>query len=251
MLETLECLSPQAEFATRSLKCLRKIRGSAFEWIARPKPVIPITAAVADAEEIGLISSTYIVDPIMGTVDDKTQKTLEGRLAELEAKYRGYRAYAYSIMSRVKFHEMMPTYLHLYKLLAQHPNTNESGLWEALIGSNNMQFMPKMDIFNNRVGIVSPLSSDYLRSVLLQRLIQVHTPFESFRLKPVILGPELDLDPNAGEEQEDPEFGKGVDRIVIWTNLDVSFRTRNGTLRAVEWLYPGKLEIVPANTARG
>lgn len=231
---------PEVQFGERALSCLRKIRGSAFEWVARPHPLIETRTAITDAEQVGTIAASYIIDSIGGQRSQETERRLSDSLTGFEEKYAEYRESLVSPeWSRIKLRFGLPSHLDSFRLLAKAPNPNEhDSLWKHAIGTDNLKQMSDLGIFNNRLGVISPLSSDYFQAVLLQRFIQQHIKAPCFKLKPLVLSPALDCDSEAGDGQRDNKFAQDVDELAIWTNLDVSFRTRIGASRAANLLYP-------------
>ncbi len=230
--------SPQEVFANRALTCLRQIRGSVFT-----KTKVEPHVAIRDAESVGALAGAYIVDPI-GKSEDQEKPELLAALEGLEANYRTHKPYTQlSEWAVIRVKDFVPSYLDAYRLLSRNPDpVHHDRLWRSLMGSNNEKLMPDLDMFNDRLGIVSPLSSDYLFASLLQHFIEQHTELPCFKIKPLILGPALEFDPNLGIGQRDELFDGGVDEIAVWTNLDISKATRRASLRAVELIYPGKLK---------
>lgn len=242
MAVTKEGENSEIQFGERALSCLRRIRGSAFEWVARPHPTVEAVIAVSDAERVGGIAASYLIDNLGNPRSPQSELSLSTSLAGIEKRYAPYKEFAISPdWSRIKLRYTLPSRLDSFRFLAREPDPKDNdSLWRHSIGTDNLKQMPDLDIFNNRLGIISPLSSDYLDAVLLQRFIQQYIQGPCFKLKPLVLTPALDWDTNPRYQQRDDRFATEVDMIAIWTNLDVSFRTRVATSRAVEALYPEK-----------
>lgn len=229
----------------RSVYCLRQIRGSIFPWIASPNPTIDAQTAIKNAEILGIAAVGYLIDEINNYPLIKPDQNFEQTLAHVEKQYKGYIPLVTSSISGIFAPKdvsiQIETQLNAYKFLARQSDpAQHQWLWDMLKHENNVRLMPGLNIFNERLGIVAPLSSDYLYAALLQRFIQRHTSLPSFQLKPVILSPALDLDALQGDDQEDNVFANSIDEIAIWTGLDVSLRTRRAMSIAVRNMYGDK-----------
>lgn len=244
MISSLDRETTQVQLASQAINTLRQIRGSAFEWIARPYPVVGVDKAVRDAEAVGETTAQYLIDPLNGNSDNVQRDRLEALLGRINCQYGRNRAFAtYEGAAQIKVKDFLATRLSAYRFLANTSDLMEhEDLWKILRGSDNNRLMPDLNIFQRRLGIVSPLSSDYFNAVLLKRFIQIYTTLPAFQLKPLILSGSWIDDSKETLGQRDPVFDAAVDEIAIWTNIDNSFRTRTAATQAIGKIYPGKLK---------
>ncbi|MFA5933234.1 MAG: hypothetical protein WCV81_03135 [Microgenomates group bacterium] len=242
MYSSKEHEADKIEYASRTLKVLRKIRGSVFRENTAPNKVIKADLALSDAEKLGQATARYLIDPLITGDDSVQQNDLVSILDNLELKYNPYWALScYGSFSPSTFKSSLGARLDLFRINLKDKDTSDNAkVWSMLMCSCNKARMPDLDIFSSDLGIISPLSTDYLYTALLERFITVYTDYDCFKLKPLIIDKGRSVNPKEILKQKDEQFSRNIKEIAIWTDIDSSLDTRRAATQAARILYPGK-----------
>ncbi len=222
---------------------LRKIRASVFQSLARPLPTVKYAEALMDAEKLALVSVSILID---GLPENSTAEEFEESRAVIDVvkhKYRDYLSFSFREEPvDLYYYWIRRSYLRSFRRHRQISGSN----MENLRGLSNILAVPNLNLFNDRLGLLSPLSNDYFTTALLHRCLQTNSTNPHFKLKPIIIGipdiggrgnPQL---PEVGDAYQ--EFQNEVDEIAVSTDADsgMAYTRKTVTLLAAQ-LFPGKI----------
>ncbi len=219
---------------SRSISCLRKIRASIFPGERTPLPYVTPQEALRDAKVLGEGTAQCLVDPLVGLPSQPSFDILDS----LEIKYLGY--------SELTAKSWLIPVSHLQTLLDGFERIAWTGIEPspavlgALLGMHNLRGAPPTAFLQPGVGVLAPLSSDFLGASLIRRFMTECTDIQPFVLQPVILSKDLAVDKNQGTGQYDETFDRVTDKIAIFTDVDINKDTRNAAVQTARNIYPHK-----------
>lgn len=228
------------EIAVRGRRVLRRIRSSILYQHSHPLTTIDPQEGLLDAEATGSAVSRYLIDPLPGYPSDNEYEEATSIIKAWEDKYGKYTPYS---LTQAKEPDTListiPSVVDLFRLLAEVP-VIEGWQWKTLKMSANVRALPNLNIHNNRLGILAPLSTDFLQTAFLQRFIQKHTAKPPFHLRAISLGLDREGYQQLAASDRFVSFAKDVDEIAVFTDLDSNGTTRTLATQAAITLFPGK-----------
>lgn len=219
----------KTEVITATIALLRKIRGFPMSLRIGDPAYTPAERQqfLLDAERIGLsCANLLLAPPDKGTMEDEERLWRED-MDVLSPKYSSFpeiavrRAYPEDTLVNI---ESMLAHLEL--------PPREFHTLEEYILEKKATGLSVQDLYDNRLMIFSPLSTDYLKACLLHRFAMLYLTPVCFRVKPIIL--DRYLEPRAMPDiSGDNTWITGVDRIEAFVEGNTSYETLTATQRAI------------------
>lgn len=217
----------------QTLTVMRKMRGAADEESVYNREG-RVQAILSDAETLGQLASQAMIDllsPHPKTASDQWEKYLNN----FKKEYGGYNI----CQSVQKTYENPAEHLSLLLTLMNYGDTPtlRKILKNRLLEENWLGISSLDYLFSDQIGVLAPLSTDYLYAMVSREFISRHLSPQCFRLRAVILGRALNLVAMPLDEDKTPAF-KDVKELMVMTDLNVSHRTRSAVLNGAKAYYP-------------
>ncbi|GEM_PF-2740734 len=198
--------------------------------------------ALADAEELGYVAGDFFAAKLSKTTHGKTEfEKWQDLLSDAEKQYTLYGETTYAGTGIVE----VAGQLLIGRMRTLHIDSQHMLEWD-LLENNNLGAQSIQQLINQDVGIISPLSGDYLMSSIYSSYLQ-RTRGNSFAIRPAALSEDLtDLVLPLDKKSNFPFENKSA--IAIYVDTIATGNTAKALFKHLQGLYPQK--IIPPNLKR-
>lgn len=211
-----------------TIGALRRMRHAADVALLRDENV---QGVLNDAELLTKASAPYLVNLLNQSQKPEMLDQWEETLSDMELKYQRF-----AMIRRSPFSSSAEDIeLHLRML-----EFGKSDLiTKYYIGSNAVELKLE-DLFTDRMGILSPLSTDAFTASLLPEYIKLHHAESAPEVKPVYVSTDVKQVFLPHDEFGNPAL-LIMERIMTFVDLNAGGGTRRALVKAAELDYPGKV----------
>lgn len=214
-----------------AIRAMRRMRGAAVDADYREATDEQMFGILADAEALGSTAVSRITDLVSGV--DITLEDWSKLLRDQQEKYKGHRPVALSPVSTELVGNLLAA--NCRNLIEGRRDTLERQLLEV----NGLKHLTASYFLNDGLGVLAPLSSDYLFVALYREYVKRNTSSGCFVVKPVITGVKREMLVMPTDTQGKPFFSDHEEVVGLIDMGDMG-DTRRALAGIVEVHYPDK-----------
>lgn len=215
---------------------LRQIR-FAGELTQKGRGAIDIKEILLDAERLAKSPAPYLIALLQGGASSDMLDAWQEAQREMDIKYQ-----AYPMIRRSPLGMPLVDVGRKIRIMSwsMDKEIGTDKLTEYFIRQEKLGDIRFEDLFDNRLGILAPLSTDILSAYLLSEFIRKHHSPQTPQVKPVLASTDLTAFTFPKDKRGVGVFA-GLSRILAYVDANGMGNTRIALAAAAELEYPGKV----------
>lgn len=199
-----------------------------------------------DADRLAKSPAPYLVNLLAGEQTPTMLEDWNGARREMGTKYGEF-----PMIRRSPFSNPLQDIKSKLRIMSlTRPNhDNLENLTEFFILMQNIADLEFQDLFDDRLGLLAPLSTDILVASFLPAFIRKHYSQKVPQVKPALADTYLKIITFPKDELGRPVFAE-LDRVLAYVDLDAMGDTRKTLSTAAQLEYPGKVILTGIPSSR-